>query len=536
MAVPSSQDEEANLLETAFRLYADDLYRSILSRVGQGAVAEDLTSTVFLKALRWVERGRSLKSVRGWLYATARTTVADYWHTRHQLEILPLEKAEVQEMQSSIEHETEARTRQRVQRLLSLLPLREREILRLRYLHSYSPAEIGQELGLKAGHVRVLQLRALRLASQGEDKERERTMALSHPSKNVSTGTQYTEQVSNALQFAREEARSMSHGFIGTEHVLLGLLREGSVTPLLEQLGVDLVRARGGIAFLRGGKPLPGKYPGEEPGFTRHVQKVLEQAEGEARRMGEAVLRPQHLLVGLLLHPESVAGDLLRVMDVDLETVREALMHPEQPAVLLLTCSFCHHKHAQVFSSPTGTALPAVLSERVSICWECLERFSELLKMKQAEAGVAHFRWQIPSKLAGVSFPHSPQALAFLKEEGIGAMVSLSETPPPPDLLASFGLQAAHVPLADFAAPTISQVEQAIGCIHRFLEHTLSVAVHCGAGLGRTGTILACYLVWQGASAQDALLHVRQREPGSVETAEQEAVIAQYERHVRIHP
>jgi atypical dual specificity phosphatase len=524
------------LLETAFRLYAADLYRSILSKVGQVVVAEDLTSTVFLKAVRWVEPGRSLKSVRGWLYATARTTIADYWHTHQQLEVLPLEKAEALDVQCSTEHETETRTRQRVQQLLALLPPREREILRLRYLHGYSSVEIAQVLGVKAGHVRVLQLRALRLASQGKDNERERKMTLSRPSKNVPTGTEYTEQVSNALQFAREEARSMSHGFVGTEHVLLGLLREGSVTPLLEQLGVDLVRARGGIAFLRGGKPLPGKHPGEEPGFTRHVQKVLEQAECEARRMGEALVRPQHLLLGLLLRTECVAGDLLRAMDVDVETVREALMHPEQPAVLLLTCSFCHHKHAQVFSSSTGTALPAVLSERVSICWECLERFYELLKTKQAEAGLAHFRWQLSGKLAGVSFPHSLQALAFLKEEGINAIVSLSETPPPPDLLARLGLQAAHVPLADCAAPTISQVEQAIGCINRFLEHTLSVAVHCGAGLGRTGTILACYLVWQGASAQNALLYVRQREAGSVETAEQEAIIAQYERHLRVIP
>ena len=93
MPVPSSQDEKSKLLETAFQLYSVDLYRSILSKVGQAAVAEDLTSTVFLKALRWIEPGRSLKSIRGWLYATARTTVADYWHAHHQLEILPLEKA-----------------------------------------------------------------------------------------------------------------------------------------------------------------------------------------------------------------------------------------------------------------------------------------------------------------------------------------------------------------------------------------------------------------------------------------------------------
>ena len=223
MAVPSSQDEEATLLETAFRLYAADLYRSILSRVGQVAVAEDLTSTIFLKALRWVEPGRSLESVRGWLYATARTTIADYWYTRHQLEVLPIENAEALQAESSTEHETDVRTRQRVRQLLALLPPQEREILRLRYLHGYSPAEIGQVLGLKAGHVRVLQLRALRLAAQGKDKERERTMAPSNPSKNVPTGMECTEHVLSALQFAREEAQSMSHGFVGTEHVLLGL-------------------------------------------------------------------------------------------------------------------------------------------------------------------------------------------------------------------------------------------------------------------------------------------------------------------------
>lgn len=328
----------------------------------------------------------------------------------------------------------------------------------------------------------------------------------------------------------------MQHGFVGTEHLLLGLLREGSVTPMLEQLGVDLVRVRGGIAFLRGGKPLPGRYPDAPPGLTRHVKKIIEQAELEALRMSEHILRPQHLLLGLLLSPESVAGDLLLAMDVDLETVREALAHPEQPAVLLLTCSFCHHKRSQVFSSPTGTALPAILSERVLICRDCIERFHGLITAKDAETDLVHFRWQIPEKLAGTSFPHSPNVLALLKRKGIRALVSLSETPLSPDLLASLGLQAEHMPLTDFSAPTISQVDQIIESINRFLENALPVAVHCGAGLGRTGTILACYLVWQGTSAKDAITQVRTQQSGSIETNEQEAIIAQYEHHLKTLP
>lgn len=528
-----ASEKPANVLEQAYRHYAADLYRYIFSKVGQAAVAEDLTSTVFFKALRWVEPGRTLHSIRGWLYATARTTVVDYWHTQRRIEILPLEVAEELEAQNAAWQEMSPQISQRVQQLLALLPLREREILNLRYFQGYSTAEIGQALGLKAGNVRVLQLRALRLASQVEDKERNREISMPKAPKDVSTSLEYTEQAKHAFELAREEAMTMRHGFVGTEHLLLGLIREGSVAPLLEHLGVDLVRVRGGIAFLRGGKPLPGRDPSNPPGMTRHVQKVLEKAEQEARLMGEQGVYPRHILLGLMLHPESVAGDLLLAMDVDLETVRNALAHPDQPAVLMLTCSFCRHKHAQIFSSPMGTALPAIFSERVLICSTCVERFHELFVQQKAGTPPSNFRWQIQGKLAGVSFPQSEAALAFLKEQGIRALVSLSEMALAPELLTSLDLQAKHVPIADFSAPTISQVEQALEGIKHFLENNRPVAIHCGAGLGRTGTILACYLVWQGIAGQDAIAQVRAQQPGSIETEEQEALIYQYERLLR---
>src|SRR5215469_14459916 len=87
---PRRQDRLQRLAEI-YRLYAADLQRSIYSRVGDLALAEDLTSTVFLKALRWLREDQRSESARGWLYATARTTIADYWQAQSLYEIHPLD-------------------------------------------------------------------------------------------------------------------------------------------------------------------------------------------------------------------------------------------------------------------------------------------------------------------------------------------------------------------------------------------------------------------------------------------------------------
>jgi atypical dual specificity phosphatase len=143
---------------------------------------------------------------------------------------------------------------------------------------------------------------------------------------------------------------------------------------------------------------------------------------------------------------------------------------------------------------------------------------------------VPNFSWIIENQLAGVSYPRSEDAIALLQKLGVRALLSLSEESLSADLLRKYQLQREHLPLADFTAPTLEQVEQALAIIDGFLVHGLPVAVHCGAGLGRTGTILACYLVSQGSSAKDAIQQVRTGRPGSIETPEQEAVIEAYEQ------
>lgn len=371
-------------LELAFRQYADDLYRYIYSKVGQSALAEDLTSTVFLKALRWLQQERSQESVRGWLYATARTTIADYWQEHGQYEHLPLEKIE-QEIAEIVELEDPAlAARLRVQYLLEHLSSRERLILTLRYLHGYSAAEVAQELGLSAGNVRVLQLRALRRAARLEQEERNVTTTMQPPQD--SPISSYTEQMQSALGLAREEAVALKHGFVGTEHVLLGLSREGSVTPLLDSLGANFIRIRGCLDFIYGGTPLPGKDPNSPPGFTQRSQQTLVLAGKEAQRMGEQAIRPQHALLGLLLEGSGIAADMLAAMSIDIDAVRHAIEHADEPASRMFTCSFCHQKTSRILPSNGSSPLRGVLPGRAYICIDCVERFHKMIEQKGASS------------------------------------------------------------------------------------------------------------------------------------------------------
>ena len=92
----SHRQDRLHWLAEIYRAYAADLQRFISNKVGDPTVAEDLTSTVFLKALRWLKEDQSQISVHGWLYATARTTIVDYWQAQSQYEMRSLSGLEEQ--------------------------------------------------------------------------------------------------------------------------------------------------------------------------------------------------------------------------------------------------------------------------------------------------------------------------------------------------------------------------------------------------------------------------------------------------------
>jgi atypical dual specificity phosphatase len=140
------------------------------------------------------------------------------------------------------------------------------------------------------------------------------------------------------------------------------------------------------------------------------------------------------------------------------------------------------------------------------------------------------FTWFDKPLLAAMAFPGDPEEYVWLRQQGIEVLLSLSEEPPRRHWVNEAGLMLVHVPVEDMEAPTQEQLDQCLSAITRAHDHKLGVAVHCTAGLGRTGVILACYLVTKGMSAKNAVARVRRMRPGSDETSEQAAAVTEFAR------
>jgi RNA polymerase sigma-70 factor (ECF subfamily) len=154
------------VLSRAFQENAARIYHFIYAKVSNREDAEDLTSQVFLKAIRWLADGRDMISIRSWLYTTARSVLVDYWREQNRLELVPLTEGVQPTAHDKGHRRAPWRTRARALRILDALPERERAVLRLRFLQGYTTQEIAQVLGLTPGNVRVLQLRARRRAAR----------------------------------------------------------------------------------------------------------------------------------------------------------------------------------------------------------------------------------------------------------------------------------------------------------------------------------------------------------------------------------
>jgi len=131
--------------------------------------------------------------------------------------------------------------------------------------------------------------------------------------------------------------------------------------------------------------------------------------------------------------------------------------------------------------------------------------------------------------------PDSPEELRWLRGEGIDILLSLSEEPPARRWIDEAGLMLVHVPILDFDAPRPDQYEKALVTIAQAKKNGMGINIHCLAGRGRTGTMLAGYFVSNGMPALDAIQQVRSLRPGSIETPEQEQSIRELSRRLQRH-
>src|SRR5437588_10840947 len=137
----------------------------------------------------------------------------------------------------------------------------------------------------------------------------------------------FTDRARKVMQLANQEAQRLNHEYIGTEHILLGLVKEGSgvAANVLKNLGIDLHKIRLEIERITGSSPevgTPGKLP-----QTPRAKKVIEFAIEEARSLNHNYVGTEHLLLGLLREQEGVAAQVLMNLGLKLEEVREEVLN-----------------------------------------------------------------------------------------------------------------------------------------------------------------------------------------------------------------
>ncbi|KAJ8402826.1 hypothetical protein AAFF_G00361400 [Aldrovandia affinis] len=150
-----------------------------------------------------------------------------------------------------------------------------------------------------------------------------------------------------------------------------------------------------------------------------------------------------------------------------------------------------------------------------------------------ASAQPPNFSWVVPNKLAGLAMPRMPAHYQFLLDNGIQHLVCLCERRPP-HYDTCPGVKLHRIKIDDFCAPSIDQIERFLSIVEEANSKGEGVAVHCLLGHGRTGTMLACYLVKERRiTGIDAINEIRRIRRGSIETHEQEKAVVQFHHHIK---
>src|SRR5437762_612183 len=189
----------------------------------------------------------------------------------------------------------------------------------------------------------------------------------------------FTERARKVLQLAQEEAQRFNHNYIGTEHLLLGLVREGEgvAAKVLANLGVDLNKVRRAVEFIigRGDRTVAGDI-----GLTPRAKKVIELSVDEARRLNHHYIGTEHLLLGLVREGEGIAAGVLESLGVSLDKVRSQVIY-----VLNQSATYSQQESHRASKTPVIDQLGMDLTAaaRANKLDPCIGRFKEIERVVQ---------------------------------------------------------------------------------------------------------------------------------------------------------
>ena len=145
-----------------------------------------------------------------------------------------------------------------------------------------------------------------------------------------------------------------------------------------------------------------------------------------------------------------------------------------------------------------------------------------------------NFTWVIENKLAGSGLPVTEDEFEWLSEQGVKSIVTVREVPLPSEWFNGSDIQYMHLNVEDFGAPSVEALDEAVNFIDEQIGKSRPVMVHCAAGKGRTGTVLAAYLVKkENLTAEQSIEKIRSIRPGSIQSVVQETAVSMYEKYLK---